>query len=60
VSELLAGGRDDVFAIVDQSFVKTAATMPAEAVHLGLRMAIERLLDIDVWLQTYQPTLKLT
>lgn len=59
VCELLSGGHDDVFAIVDSGFVKTAATMPPEAIHLGLRMAIERLLDIDVWLSAYHPALKL-
>lgn len=58
-TELLNDSHDEVFFLLDIGWVRQATTMPPEAVHMGLRMAFERLLDVDVWLRTYRPALQL-
>jgi asparagine synthase (glutamine-hydrolysing) len=59
-AELLVDPGHEAFSLVDPHWVRHATSRPAAGMDLGFRMALERLLDIGVWLQNYRPTIKLS
>jgi asparagine synthase (glutamine-hydrolysing) len=58
-AELLVDPGHEAFSLVDANWVRHATSRPAAGMDLGFRMALERLLDIGVWLDAYRPMIKL-
>ena len=53
--ELLASGSDTLFSVVDRHALDQLTRIDAESLHLLDRFRIERILDLSVWIDLYQP-----
>ena len=53
--ELLASGSDTLFSIVDRHALDQLTRIDAESLLLADRFRIERILDLSVWIDLYQP-----
>lgn len=57
--ELLAGADHAVFELVDRAWLKAATECESSVMDRLTRLGLERTLDLGVWLDVYQPELRL-
>jgi asparagine synthase (glutamine-hydrolysing) len=53
--ELLAGGNDTLFSVVDRHALEHLTRIDAESLGLLDRFRLERVLDLSVWIDLYRP-----
>jgi len=53
--ELLGGGNDSLFSVVDRHALEQLTRIDAESLPLLDRFRLERVLDLSVWVDLYQP-----
>jgi asparagine synthase (glutamine-hydrolysing) len=58
--EVLSGGDDRYAALVDPGWANSAVESAAEDVDPGTRIAMERALDVQIWLEQHDPELVLS
>ena len=55
--ELLAGGNDALFSVVDRHALEQLTRIDADSLPLLDRFRLERVLDLSVWIDLYQPSI---
>jgi len=55
--ELLAGGNDTLFSVVDRHALEQLSRIDAESLGLLDRFRLERILDLSVWIDLHQPSI---